>query len=159
MYFIWFDRVWKWKWKWKYCNSTESNCIWIASRLQILYIAKCNGQNLIDLHRCYCHKHQLIVCHFYWRRNSFIYVEVSIHLLDKLLGRWAISTLNPQTRITHLLFFLISCFSFYLKKKQKFSIFFFRRVLAFKMCDINSLRVVTFFFSFYSQRRKKLHFS
>lgn len=63
-------------------------------------------RSLISSDSDYCLNHQLIVYHFIKNTNFFVCADVSIHLLDKLLGRWAVSTLNPQTRITHLLLFL-----------------------------------------------------
>lgn len=81
-------------------------------------------RSLISSDSDYCLNHQLIVYHFIKNTNFFVCADVSIHLLDKLLGRWAVSTLNPQTRITHLLLFLSFFFDFmfiflFLKRKKE----------------------------------------
>lgn len=121
-------------------------------------------RSLISSDSDYCLNHQLIVYHFIKNTNFFVCADVSIHLLDKLLGRWAVSTLNPQTRITHLLlflsFFLISCLSFYFwREKRKTPSLLFLRVLAFKIWDINNRRVVVFFLPFICKAKKKLQIS
>lgn len=114
---------------------------------------------MIDLHRCYTLSQTSVdrLSHLlkYIFSKIHLFVEVLIHLLDNLY--WvdlARSTLNPRTRIPHLLLFfsllLISCFLFYFQQKKNTL---FLRVSAFKMWDINNPGVVAFlFFSFANEK-------